>query len=64
MPTYAAIHIQNPRWERDSIPYADQVYEPEQTPVDTGLVNVSGIPIFRLPEPRLPIGFHITKGTP
>lgn len=34
-----------------------QVYEPEDGPVDTGLLDAHGVKLYRQPKPRFPIGF-------
>jgi hypothetical protein len=34
-----------------------QVYEPEDGPVDTGLLDAHGVKLYRRPTPRFPIGF-------
>ena len=36
---------------------ARTVYEPDQSPIDTGLLDAHGAPIYAIHEPR-PIGFR------
>lgn len=43
-------------WEEPVLPEL-QVYEPEDGPVDTGLLDAHGVKLYRRPTPRFPIGF-------
>ena len=43
---------------------ADTLYEPEPEAIKpTGLLDASGRPLYRVPDRRQPIGFHLAKTT-
>lgn len=37
------------------------VHEAQDEPVNTGLLDADGAPLYRLPDERQPIGFHLPK---
>lgn len=60
MPKYVAIRPRSARWsdivEDDVMDDVCTVYEEDDYPTETGLVDATGTPIYRLSEKR-PIGY-------
>jgi hypothetical protein len=55
--TRAVITVQD-HWGRSHLAGGETVFEEEKKPVNTGLVDANGIPLFRVPEVN-PIGFKL-----
>lgn len=61
MPRYRAILVLSNEFGESQVAGGDVVFEPgDNTPVNTGLLDVRGTPLYRIPEHR-PIGFNLTK---
>lgn len=61
MSRYKAMVVLTDEDGMQQIAGADTVFEPsDDMPVRTGLLDLNGTPLYRLPD-RRPIGFNLTK---
>ena len=60
MSQYKAMLVLTDAFGEQQIAGADTVWEPDETPVYTGIVSAHGVPVYRIPERRI-IGYRLGK---